>query len=112
MAFEFGLSDSRLLNQSVPTGKQVMRRITSLATPQSPSTRRVVIVGFLTAWKHCGHAWGNPPVPCLPADPVPPDCAPGETVRARGRLWFYEGKDIEQELERAKADFLPLTTSQ
>jgi hypothetical protein len=60
---------------------------------------------ILTAWEHCGRAWGQPLVPCLHADPVLPDCAPGETVRARGRLWFYEGKDIDRELERAKANF-------
>ena len=60
---------------------------------------------ILTAWERCGRAWGNPLVPCLHADPVLPDCAPGETVRVRGRLWFYEGKDVQQELERAKAAF-------
>lgn len=60
---------------------------------------------ILTAWEHCGRAWGNALVPCLHADPVLPDCAPGETVRVRGRLWFYEGKDIDRELERAKTRF-------
>ena len=60
---------------------------------------------MLTAWERCGRAWGNAEVPCLHADPVLPDCKPGETVRVRGRLWFYEGKDIEQELERAQAGF-------
>lgn len=60
---------------------------------------------ILTAWERCGRAWGNPLVPCLHADPVLPDCAPGETVRVRGRLWFYEGKDIERELAAAKARF-------
>jgi hypothetical protein len=33
------------------------------------------------------------------------DCAPGETVRVRGRLWFYEGKEVEREIETASADF-------
>ena len=60
---------------------------------------------ILTAWERCGRAWGQPLVPCLHADPVLADCAPGETVRVRGRLWFYEGKDIEQELARARARF-------
>ena len=60
---------------------------------------------IVTAWEHCGRAWGQPLVPCIHADPVLPDCAPGETVRVRGRLWFYEGKGIEQELERAKLAF-------
>ena len=58
---------------------------------------------ILTLWERCGRAWGNPLVPCLHADPVLADCAPGETVRVRGRLWFYEGTDVQQELERAKA---------
>jgi len=39
---------------------------------------------------------------------VLPDCAPGETVRVRGRLWFYEGKEIDAELARAAAEFPPL----
>jgi peptidoglycan/xylan/chitin deacetylase (PgdA/CDA1 family) len=60
---------------------------------------------IITAWEHCGRAWGQPLVPCIHADPVLPDCPPGETVRVRGRLWFYEGKAIEQELERAKASY-------
>jgi len=48
---------------------------------------------------------GNAFVPCLHADPVLPDCPPGETVRVRGRLWFYEGKDADAELERVAAEF-------
>jgi len=56
---------------------------------------------ILTTWERCGRAWGNQYVPCLHADPVLPDCAPGETVRVRGRLWFYEGEDVQQELARA-----------
>ena len=60
---------------------------------------------IIATWKRCGRAWGQPLVPCIHADPVLPDCAPGQTVRVRGRLWFYEGKDIDQELEKAKARF-------
>ncbi len=60
---------------------------------------------IIMAWERCGRAWGQPLVPCLHADPVMPDCAPGETVRVRGRLWFYEGKEIERELELTGADF-------
>jgi hypothetical protein len=56
---------------------------------------------ILTAWERCGRAWGQPLVPCIHADPVLPDCLPGETVRVRGRLWFYEGNDIDRELKRA-----------
>ena len=56
---------------------------------------------ILTAWERCGRAWGNEQVPCIHADPELPDCAPGETVRVRGRLWFYEGKDIAAEMQRS-----------
>ncbi len=59
---------------------------------------------ILTAWQRCGRAWGQPLVPCLHADPVMADCAPGETVRVRGRLWFYEGKDVEAELQRVSTE--------
>ena len=57
---------------------------------------------IITAWDPCQRAWANPPVPCLHSDPLLPDCAPGETVTAQGRLWFYEGQDIEGELARLK----------
>ena len=60
---------------------------------------------ILTAWERCGRAWGQPLVPCLHADPVMANCPPGETVRVHGRLWFYEGKDVDSELERVAADF-------
>jgi hypothetical protein len=50
-----------------------------------------------------GRTWGNPPCPCLHSDPAWPDCAPGETIRARGRLSFYEGNDIDAELRRIDA---------
>ena len=58
-----------------------------------------------TAWERCGRAWGHPLTPCLHADPVLPDCAPGQTVRVHGRLWFYEGTEIEQELKQANTEF-------
>ena len=60
---------------------------------------------IITAWERCGRAWGQPLVPCIHADTVLPDCPPGATVRVHGRLWFYEGKNIEEELERAKVHF-------
>ena len=66
---------------------------------------------ILMAWDRCGRAWGNPEVPCLHADPVFADCPPGETVRVRGRLWFYEGSDIQRELERAQKAFAALPSS-
>jgi hypothetical protein len=57
---------------------------------------------IITAWTPNHRAWGNPPVPCLHSDPVFPDCAPGATVEARGRLWFYHGTDIHAFLESAR----------
>jgi len=60
---------------------------------------------IIMAWERCGRAWGQPLVPCLHADPVMADCPPGQTVRVRGRLWFYEGKDVGKEMESAEVRF-------
>jgi peptidoglycan/xylan/chitin deacetylase (PgdA/CDA1 family) len=60
--------------------------------------KRWIIVG----WEECGRAWGNPPCPCVHADPRIPDCQPGETQRVRGWLSFFKGEDIEAELRRLK----------
>ena len=67
-----------------------------LAATRSADGKRWI----LTAWERCGRAWGNPPCPCMHADPVFPDCPPEQTVRLRGRLRFYEGDQIEREMER------------
>jgi hypothetical protein len=59
----------------------------------------------IMAWTPNQRTWGNAPCPCLHSDPQFPDCPPGETVTARGRLWFYEGASIEEklrELEESK----------
>jgi len=61
---------------------------------------------IVTGWEHCGRAWGNPPCPCLHADPVVPDCPPGESRSVRGWLSFHEwpeGTDVGRELERLRA---------
>jgi peptidoglycan/xylan/chitin deacetylase (PgdA/CDA1 family) len=55
---------------------------------------------ILTAWERCGRVWGNAPCPCMHSDPVLPDCPAGQTVRVRGKLWFYDGKQIEEEIDR------------
>jgi peptidoglycan/xylan/chitin deacetylase (PgdA/CDA1 family) len=55
---------------------------------------------LIVAWEPCQTAWANPPCPCLHSDPQFPDCAPGETKRLKGRLSFYEGTEIEAEIER------------
>lgn len=48
-------------------------------------------------------AWGNKDCPCLHSDPKFADCAPGETKWLRGWFSFYEGQDIEEELDRIEA---------
>ena len=59
----------------------------------------------IVAFDRCGRAWGNAECPCIHADPVFPDAAPGQRVEVNGRIWFYEGKDIEAEFARASAEF-------
>ena len=54
----------------------------------------------ITAWKPCNHCWGNEACPCLHSDPQFPDCEPGQTQRLVGWLSFFEGRDIEGELQR------------
>lgn len=54
----------------------------------------------ITAWEPTDRTWQNKPVPCIHSDPKFPDCRPGETVRARGILAFYEGDDLAGELKR------------
>ncbi len=60
---------------------------------------------IITAWEHCGHAWGNAPCPCLHSDPEFPPFADGQraTHRLRGWLSFYEGTDLDGELKRIEA---------
>jgi len=58
---------------------------------------------ILTAWDPIQRCWGNPPCPCLHSDPQFPDCEPGQTVRVRGWLSFYEGTDLEAEIRRIEA---------
>jgi peptidoglycan/xylan/chitin deacetylase (PgdA/CDA1 family) len=57
---------------------------------------------IITGWERCGRAWGNPPCPCLHADPVVEDCPPGQTKSVRGWLSFHDGADIDAELKRLK----------
>ncbi|MCY2953041.1 MAG: CehA/McbA family metallohydrolase [Planctomycetota bacterium] len=58
---------------------------------------------IITAWSNLDRTWANAPVPCMHSDPKFPDCQPGETRRLHGRLWFYEGRDIQSELKRIEA---------
>ena len=56
----------------------------SIASVRSADGSRIIA----TEWERCGRTWGNAQCPCLHSDPVLPDCAPGQTVRVSGRLWF------------------------
>lgn len=58
---------------------------------------------IISAWTPCFRPWGNGRCPCLHSDPKFPDCAPGETKVLNGWLSFYEGTDIDAELERITA---------
>ncbi len=55
---------------------------------------------IITAWLPLHRGWANAPCPCLHSDPKFPDCAPGETQKIRGWLSFYEGTEIDAELDR------------
>jgi hypothetical protein len=57
---------------------------------------------IITAWENCVRAWGNAPCPCMHSDPQFSDCAPSETQRLHGWLSFYEGTDIDAELQRIR----------
>lgn len=55
---------------------------------------------IVTACEGTGRTWQNPPVPCIHADPNFPDCASGERVAVRGRVFFYEGGDVEGAIQK------------
>jgi len=59
---------------------------------------------IITAWSPCFRTWANPRCPCMHSDPQLPDCPPGATVKATGYLWFYEGEDLDKELERVAGE--------
>ena len=62
---------------------------------------------LITAWEPCLRAWGNPPCPCMHSDPQFPDCPPGKTSRLEGWLSFYQGTDLDGEIERIKKAWKP-----
>ena len=69
-----------------------------VAAIQSDDGQRWILVAF----DRFGRVWGNPPVPCIHSDPVFPDAAPSQRVEVTGRMWFYEGDNIEAEIARAQ----------
>ncbi len=80
--------------------------VAPFAACKNQDGNRWVILGF----DHCVRAWGNPPCPCLHADPRVPDCEPGETQTVRGWVSFFEGSEINDELKRLeKVAFEPIT---
>jgi hypothetical protein len=62
---------------------------------------------LITAWEPCLRPWGNAKCPCMHSDPQFPDCPPGETSRLSGWLSFYQGTDLDGEIERIKKVWQP-----
>jgi len=74
-----------------------------LSGPYAAVTAEDGLRWMITAWSNLDRTWANPPVPCMHSDPKFADCPPGETRRLHGWLWFYEGRDIQSELNRIEA---------
>lgn len=72
------------------------------AMPSEAGNRWIFI-----AFDQFKRVWGNPRVPCIHSDPMLPEAAPGQRVEVRGRIWFYEGSDVESEIAKANAEFTP-----
>ena len=58
----------------------------------------------LHAWSRPVRVWGNAPCPCLHSDPQFPDLEPGQQAKLVGRLWFYEGNDVENFINKKIAE--------
>ena len=57
----------------------------------------------ITAWEPIHRPWGNTLCPCLHSDPKFPDAAVGQTVEVKGWLTFFEGTELDAELQRLAA---------
>lgn len=57
----------------------------------------------ITAWQSCARGWANPPCPCIHSDPTFPEILPGQTQALAGWISFYEGTEIENELQRIQS---------
>ena len=55
---------------------------------------------MIVAWTNCYRTWANPDCPCFHSDPQFPDVEPGQTQTIYGWFSFYQGENIEAELER------------
>jgi hypothetical protein len=62
---------------------------------------------LITAWEPCRVAWGNTKCPCMHSDPEFPECQPGKTSRLKGWLSFYQGTNLDGEIERIKKVWQP-----
>ena len=89
------LKAAKGFNQQIAENKIVRG---SYIACHDPSRRRWII----TSWQPIHRAWGNPPCPCLHADPKFEDTAPGETSQLVGLLTFYEGADVDTEVLRLR----------
>jgi len=69
-----------------------------IAAVHNSEKTRWILMGF----EKCGRAWGAPPCPAMNTDPYFTNCPPGETVRASGRIWFYEGSDVIAQIMKVK----------
>ncbi len=58
---------------------------------------------IITCWKPNHRPWANAPCPCLHSDPKFPDCNPGQTKKVFGWLSFYQGKNIDKEVDRIES---------
>jgi len=68
----------------------------SLAACKNSTGDRWVILGFEPNHR----TWGNAPCPCLHSDPIFPNLEPGQSGTVHGWLSFYQGTDINAELDR------------
>ncbi|MDQ8189024.1 hypothetical protein [Roseibacillus persicicus] len=57
----------------------------------------------IVSWGETARPWGISECPCIHSDPRIKVCHPGETVELRGWFSFYEGADLDAELERIKS---------
>jgi hypothetical protein len=76
----------------------------ALAACRNSAGDKWVILGFQKNQR----TWGNAPCPCLHSDPIFDNCPSGETRSVNGRLSFYQGSDINAELDRIEANWRPL----
>ncbi len=60
---------------------------------------------IIMAWDRCYHVWGNENSPCMHADPLFADCAPNDTVRVRGKVWFAPENKVNLEMQKTEEVF-------